>query len=82
MWKQFVEKIRNMDTIIKQITKKGFHFSFLVCLISIFILITYHNYASPDLYYIGVILFKTSLYFAIEFFICGFVFDTIKKQIV
>lgn len=82
MWKQLLEKLNHMDIKIKQITRKGFYFSSIVCMIAVFILLTYHNHTSPDLYYIGTILFKTSLSFAIEFFICGFAFDTIKKQMI
>jgi len=83
MFEQLLIKLKNMDCIIKKITKKGFLFSFSVAIISVLILVTYMTfYASPDLYYIGLTLFKTSLYFAIEFFVCAFAFDTIKKQMV
>ncbi len=76
-------KINNLEKDITKIMKNGLNFSFGICLFSILILVTYQSFfAIPDLYYIGLILFKTSLTFIIQFIICGFAFDTIKKQMV
>ena len=83
MLKQLLNKISNIDSNIIKTTKSGFIFSFLVTITSILILLTYMTfYSSPELYYIGLTLFKTSLYFAIEFLVCAFAFDTIKKQMI
>ena len=81
MFKQLLNKLHNMDLNIKKITKNGFRFALSVCLISMCILLVYdYIYSAPNLYYIGLSLFKTSLYFAIEFVICAFAFDTLKGQ--
>ena len=83
MLKFIKEKIGNLEGLIKKIMKYGFYFSFILCMISASILFTYQRfYAMPDLYYIGLSLFKTSLTFAISFFICGIAVDRIKKQMI
>ena len=77
------EKINNLESLVKKIMKCGLYFSFFLCMLSASILFTYQTfYAMPDLYYIGLSLFKTSLTFAIAFFICGLAIDSIKKQMV
>ena len=77
------DKFNNLEKNIIKIMKCGIEFSFGICIISMLILIIYQSFfATPDLYYIGLILFKTSLIFIIQFIICGFAFDTIKKQMV
>ena len=83
MLKNIIDKAKSFESLTKRIMKYGFYFSFFLCIISCTILFTYeHFYGSPDLYYIGLSLFKTSLTFAIEFIICGFAIDTIKKQLI
>ena len=61
MIKQLHDRLRNMDIIVKKITKKGFNFALSVCVISICILLVYNYiYSAPNLYYIGLSLFKTA----------------------
>ena len=56
---------------------------YIICFLSVFILFTYDfSFPSPFMYYIGLNLFKLSLIFGIEFIVCGFVVDGIKKQII
>ena len=79
---KFIEKIKNMDTKIKKILHKGFIFSFILCIFSTILLFTYENfYKSPNLFYIGLSLFKSSLIFISALIMCAIGFDTIKKQI-
>ena len=40
------------------------------------------NLSSPFVYYIGISLFKISLIFGIEFVMCGFIVEGIKKQLI
>lgn len=80
MIKQIIDKFNSLEEKIKTIMKYGFKFSFAVCILSILILLTYQFYSYPDLYYIGLSVFRLSLFFAIEFIICGLAMDTIKKQ--
>lgn len=80
--KQLIDKIKNLDKNIVKIMDSGFIFSFILCIISAISLFTYNFfYSFPNLFYIGIGLFKTSLMFATMFFICGIGFDTIKKEI-
>ncbi len=81
MIKLFIEKFNSFDDTIKKIVKYGFKFSFAVCILSILILLIYELHSIPDLYYIGLSVFRLSLFFAVEFIICAIAIDTIKKQI-
>jgi len=74
---------KNLDNITYKIMKKGFKFCFILSIISSIILLTYkYIFFSPFIYYIGFSLFKLSIYFTVEFIVCGFVVDSIKKQII
>ncbi len=82
MIKNCLDRFRNLDVLIKKIMKSGFIFSFFVSIVAILILLTYSTYyISPDLFYVGISLFKTSIMFTVAFIIGGIAFDTIKKQI-
>lgn len=77
-----LDKIKNLDTKVVKVMKSGFIFSFIVCILSSIILLTYEAlYSLPTLFYIGISLFRTSLSFAVAFFICGIGFDTVQKEI-
>lgn len=79
---QLLIELKKMDKPTLSLMKSGVKFSFLVCLISSFILLTYDFiYASPAVYYIGLSLFKTSLFFMVAFIICGFAFSKIKGEL-
>lgn len=82
-----IKKIKNtfkgFEIITKKIIKNGLKFCFTLCLISLIVLLTYNFIlTAPILYYIGINLFRLGLIFAIEFIICGFVSDSIKKQMI
>ena len=80
MINKILEKFKNIDKDVKKIMINGFKFSFIFCIISSIILVTYNLFFIPILYYCGTILFKSSLMFFADFLIMGFGFDTIKKQ--
>lgn len=81
MIKNLITSFKNFDKKTNKILKYGLYFCFILCTISIFILITYNFiFAIPFLYYIGLSLFKLSLVFGIEFIICSLVVDGIKKE--
>ena len=83
MIKKLKEKFNTIDKKVLKVMNTGFKCSLLLSFISCFILLTYHyNLASPDLYYSGLLLFKTSLFFFVDFIVCGFAIDTIKKQMI
>lgn len=81
MIKQIIDKFNSLEEKIKSIMQYGMKFSFGVCILSTLILLTYQLYNYPDLYYIGLSVFKLSLFFAVEFIVCAFAVDTIKQQI-
>lgn len=83
MLKKIFDNFKNLDKLTFKIMNNGLKFCFVLCIMSVFILFTYHfAFASPLVYYIGLNLFKLSLILGIEFIICGFVVDGIKKQLI
>lgn len=81
MLKKLLDCFKNLDKLTYKIMNYGLRFSLTVGIISAFILFTYLcAFSSPLIYYIGINLFRVSLIFGIEFIICGFVVDGIKKQ--
>lgn len=83
MIKTFINTYKNLDKKTLKILKNGFIFSFIICLLSIFILLTYiFLFTIPTLYYIGLLMFQLSISFAVEFIICAIVVDSIKKNII
>ena len=83
MFKKIINIYKGFEKITYKILKNGLMFCLFLSLISIFILLTYmFVFTSPFLYYIGLNLFKISLIFSIEFIICSFVIDGIKKELI
>lgn len=81
MMEMIINKFKNLDVKVKLIMLNGFKFAFGFCIFSTFILAIYHYLCmTPILYYVGTILFRTSLMFFVDFVILGIGFDTIKKQ--
>ena len=82
MIKSIFSNFKNLEDITYKIMKKGFFFCFILAIIATIILFTYKVLPlSPIIYYIGFALFKLSIYFVIEFIVCGFAVDSIKKQL-
>ncbi len=83
MLKNIISNFQHLDKITFKIMKHGLTFCFIICILSGIILLTYDfAFPSPFMYYIGIRLFQLSLIFGIEFIICGFVVDGIKKQLI
>lgn len=82
MFKKIIETYKEFENITNSIIKTGINFCNFLCLIAISILITYLISKVPFLYYIGITIFRLSIIFCIEFIICGFVVDGIKKQMI
>ena len=83
MIKKIKEKINTIDKKILNVMKLGFKCCLSLAFIACIILLTYHyNLKSPDLYYSGILLFKSSIFFLVDFIVCGFAVDTIRKQMV
>lgn len=83
MLKKIFDNFKNLDKLTSKIMNSGLKFCFAICILSVLLLFTYSfAFASPFIYYIGINLFKISLIFSIEFIICAFVVDGIKKQLI
>ncbi len=83
MFKNIFYTFKNLDKLTKMIMSYGLKFCLMICLISLAILVTYNfSFTIPILFTIGFILFRLSLIFGIEFVICGFIVDRIKKQMI
>ena len=83
MLKKIITYYKNLDKITYKILYRGLEFCFLLGLVSAFILFSYMLFFFFFIiYYIGINLFKLSLVFSVEFIICSFVVDSIKKQII
>lgn len=83
MLKKIYTYYKNFDKSTYKILYKGLEFCFYLSIFSAFILLGYMLFfQAPLLYYIGVSLFKLSLVFIVEFIICSFVADGLKKQII
>lgn len=83
MINNILDSFKSLDKLVIKIMKNGLKFCSILGIISLIILITYNlSFTIPIVYTIGFILFKLSLTFGVEFIICGFAVDKIKKQIV
>ncbi len=79
--KKLIVNIKNLDKKIVSIMKNGIKVSFIFCLIACLILITYSMNSNPNVFYIGINLFKSSLFYMVTCIICGFVFNKIKEDL-
>lgn len=83
MIKKILDYYKKIDEKVHTILKHGLQFCLALCGISVLILLTYNlSGHSPFTYTIGIGLFKLSIIFAVEFVVCGFVTDGIKKQLI
>ena len=83
MVNNIINSFKNLDTLVKRIMKIGLKFCSILGIISLIILVTYNiSFTIPIVFTIGFILFKLSLIFGVEFIICGFAIDKIKKQLI
>lgn len=81
MINNIINSFKNLDKLVKQIMKIGLEFCSVLGMISLIILVTYNlSFTIPIVFTIGLILFKLSLIFGVEFIICGLAADRIKKQ--
>ncbi len=75
--------LKNLDKTALHILKRGLYFCFILCIISILILFVFRFITVNSLMSeIGFTLFRCSIIFSIEFIVCAFAADKIKKQII
>jgi Na+/H+ antiporter NhaC len=83
MLKKIYENYKNFEALTLKILKSGLTFCFIISLIALAFCIIYDlGNQIPEIYYIGLALLKLSFFFAVDFIICAFVTDGIKKQII
>lgn len=83
MINKIFKMISNLDKITYRIMKNGLRFCIFLCTISIFVLLFYDlQLQSPLVFNIGLIIFKLSIIFGVEFIICGIVADKIKTDLI
>lgn len=83
MIKNIINNFKNLESKAKLIMKKGLEFCSIIGIVALVILVTYNlSFTTPILFNIGLILFKLSLIFGVEFIICGLVVDKIKAGII
>lgn len=72
---------KNFEDITHKILKRGLLLCFAICVFSLISLLTYIRWSKFSfLFYLGIYTFKFSLILAVEFIVCSFVVDGIKKQ--
>ena len=74
-------KLKNVDNSILKVLYNGLKFCLILALLAAFILSIYHTVHNPDIFYIGISLFKSTLFFAVFFVICAIAIDTTKKDV-
>ena len=67
--------LKKINTKILNLMVTGIRISFCLCILATFILITYQLNNFPNLYYIGISLLQSGLFFIVTFIICGFAFN-------
>lgn len=79
--KKILNEFRNIDKNIVIIMKSCIKFSFILLIISTVILFTYSTICQiPTLFYIGISVFTSSLYFIVISIVCSLSFNKIKKE--
>lgn len=79
--KKILEEFKKLDKSILKVMKSGIRFSFIFCLFATLVLAVYETIHIPKLFYTGISLFQTSLFFLVAFIAYGFVFNTIKRTL-
>lgn len=82
MLKNLTDTINNFDLKVKKIMVSGLHFSLIVAIIGMFILLYYISCKSSNfIYYIGLKIISLSISFGASFFASALAIDRIKKDL-
>ena len=76
-----LKSIKNFDRKIIKIMKIGLYFSYTFCIFASLILLTYNFYNEPHLFYTGISLLQSGLFFLVTFIICGFAFNKLFDEL-
>ena len=77
--KKILLELKKFDKSILKTMQSGIHFSFVFCILATFVLAIYQNVHIPNLFIVGISLFKTSLFFLVAFIAYAFAFNTLKN---
>ncbi|MBR3153210.1 MAG: hypothetical protein IKF52_06425 [Clostridia bacterium] len=81
MIQNIIELIEKVDKKILNIINIGLHIGFIISLMgTILLAIHYKLYISPNLYYIGIGIFKIGLWTAVSFIVCGIGLWCVKER--
>ncbi len=78
--KMFIAKMKDINKPILKVLFSGLKFSLVLALFATFILSLYHSVHNIDLFFVGISLIKSALFFAVFFVMCAIAVDTIKKS--
>ena len=82
MIKNIKERYLKLDLKAFKILKFGLLLCLFISILSMAILFTYLLLSYPFLYLLGMFFFRISLIFSVEFVLCAFVADYIKKELI
>ncbi len=77
---KIILELKKLDKVTYKIMQYGLLFSAFVAIIAVFVLLAYIFTGSVSFFHFGLILLKSSFSFAVEFIVCGFVVDFIRKS--
>ena len=80
-FQKIFKDIKQIDSKVLTIVRNGLKISLIFCLIASFILAIYLTNGYIEGYYIGISVFKSSLFYMVGFIICGCAFNKILKEI-
>jgi len=82
MLNKFMQDLNNIDKVTYTLIIKGIKYSFGITILSAILLLFYLCFTQNiTLYYVGLLILKSSFFFSAFTIICGISMDTIKKQI-
>lgn len=80
--KKILNEFKNIDQKTLHITKFCLRFSFILLILSTALLFIYSAiYSAPALFYTGISIFTSSLYFIVVSLICSLSFNKIRKEL-
>lgn len=77
--KRILKEIKNFDKSILKVMKAGIKFSFVFCLFATLVLAVYEIIHISKLFYVGISLLQSSLFFLVAFIAYGFIFNKMKQ---
>ena len=79
--KIIITKLKTINKKILFTLYTGLKICFVLLLFSTFCLSLYHSISNYNLFYIGITLFKASLFYIVFLIICAISIDTIGKDL-